>query len=75
MNVHEFDGREAFDAHFEQQIRSQSQLGEELVEHFYKMSLFFLFNEDPDKDDLETEKTQVQKESDAAYLRSAARMA
>ena len=45
------------------------------MEHFYKMSLFFLFNEDPDKDDLETEKTQVQKESDAAYLRSAARMA
>ena len=60
-NVHEHLGREAFEAHFEEQMTSQlgSVLEPELISHYQKLALLFLFSEDPDHDELEAEKSRV----------------
>lgn len=56
VNVHEFNGREAFETHFAEEITAQSSLEPELVEHFHSLALLFLFSEDPDREELEAEK-------------------
>lgn len=57
--MHVFQGKEAFEVHFEEQIRSQSSLDPALVEHFHKLARMFLFEEDPDQADLDAEKDIV----------------
>ena len=54
-----FQGKEAFEVHFEEQIRSQSSLDPALVEHCHKLARMFLFEEDPDQADLDAEKDIV----------------
>ena len=76
-NVHEFEGREAFEKRFAEQVSSGGSidLDANLLEHYRQLAVMFLFNEDPDKDDLEAEKDLVLAESKAAYAKSAERMA
>lgn len=80
-NVHEFEGREAFEKRFAEQVSSSSaggstiDLDANLLEHYRQLAVMFLFNEDPDKDELEAEKDLVLEESKAAYAKSAERMA
>ena len=74
-NVHEFEGKEALEARFAEHISSQVQLDAELVEHLRKLAIFFIFNEDPDAEELEAEKDLVHEESKKAYARAAERMA
>lgn len=74
-NVHEYDGRETFEAKYAEQITSQIHMDPELLEHYRKLAILFLFNEDPDHEELEAEKDLVQAESKAAWSRAAERMA
>lgn len=73
-NVHEFEGKEALKSKFEEHIVAKVQLDAALIEHFRKLVIFFIFNEDPDQEELEAEKDQVHRESKAAYARAAERM-
>ena len=55
-NVQEYEGKEAFETNFTEQITNQCQLDPALIEHFRKLALYFLFDEDPDHEELEAEK-------------------
>ena len=61
VNVHEFNGREAFEKHFDEQIANQlvDQVEPECITHYRQLALMFLFQEDPDHADLEAEKDKV----------------
>ncbi len=72
--MHEFDGRETFETRFAEQTSSIN-LDPSLLEHFRQLAVLFLFNEDPDHEELEAEKDLVMQESKAAYAKSAERMA
>ena len=73
-NVHEFEGRETFETKFAEQT-SSIHLDPAFLEHFRQLAVLFLFNEDPDHEELEAEKDLVMQESKAAYAKSAERMA
>ena len=46
-----------------------------LIEHYRKLALLFLFDEDPDSEMLEAEKDLVYTESQASWKKNAERMA
>ena len=46
----------------------------DLKEHFRKLAVLFLFDQDPDHEELEAEKDLVMAESQAAYKKAADRM-
>ena len=45
-----------------------------MKEHFRKLAVLFLFDQDPDHEELEAEKDLVMAESQAAYKKAADRM-
>ena len=70
-----FDGREAFEAAFERDIKAKVDLPADVLEHYRKLAINFLWEEDPDHEELEAEKDLVLEESKAAYKRAAEKMA
>ena len=66
-NVYKFDGAEKFEetlSHLRSIIKEvEGPDIHEKIEHFLMLSRFFIFNIDPEAEDLEAEKSLVQEES------------
>lgn len=77
-NVYQFDGIEKFKASLEvlkAAVRDYPDSDLVALEHFCQCALLYLFDQDPDSEDLEKEKRAVAEESRMAQIRNAERMA
>lgn len=66
-NVYKFDGAENFEVtlqHLKETIiESDPTCAPEVIDYYFVLARFYVFEIDPDREDLEAEKEQVQEES------------